>query len=249
MQRKIQLFESGIPLVDEEWKGLYCGGTYLLIGPHKSGKTLLCLQYAMETIRQNQVCLFFTSSKPKELMIQAASINIDIQSFMEKNQIIIIRVAPPSDSEILDSNSDDYLTKYLKDILTVVEQFKPAKNVFDELIHFVEFKDVDRLIDIFVDNCEKIENADIIIFYATSEPASSITQMIIDAIASKCTGVISLKKETEEMRSGEMIITPNIDQAEGQFKARYNIGPNKGVAMVGKKAGPTLAIIMNKNVA
>ena len=41
MKKKIQLVSSGISIVDNAWGGFYRGGTYLLIGPRKSGRTLL----------------------------------------------------------------------------------------------------------------------------------------------------------------------------------------------------------------
>ena len=88
MTKKIQLFPSGIPLVDLAWRGLYRGGTYFLIGPRKSGKTILALQFAMKCAEQNEVCLFFTSMRPKDLMILAASIDFDLQHYM--NHIMTI---------------------------------------------------------------------------------------------------------------------------------------------------------------
>ena len=65
MNQKIQLLTSGIPLVDDKWGGFYRGGTYLLVGARKSGRTLLSLQYAMECAKQKNVCLYFTSMRPK----------------------------------------------------------------------------------------------------------------------------------------------------------------------------------------
>ncbi len=79
MAKKIQLLPSGIPLVDLAWGGLYRGGTYFLIGPRKSGRTLLALQYAKESAEQKDICLFFTSMRPKDLMIHAASIDFNLQ--------------------------------------------------------------------------------------------------------------------------------------------------------------------------
>ena len=54
MKRKIQILPSGISLVDKKWGGLYRGGTYLLMGPRKSGKTLMALQYALECAKQKE---------------------------------------------------------------------------------------------------------------------------------------------------------------------------------------------------
>ena len=126
MKKKIQLITSGISIVDNAWGGFYRGGTYLLIGPRKSGRTLLGLQFAKECVKQKEVCLYFTSMRPKDLMIQAASIDFDLQYCMNQNQVIVVRVAPPVDLNEV-ANSDEFLVEYLRDIVTVVEQYQPNK--------------------------------------------------------------------------------------------------------------------------
>ena len=79
-----------------------------MIGPRKSGKTLLGLQYALQAAKQKEVCLYFTTMRPKNLMIHAASIDFDLQSYMNQNLIIVVRVAPPSDLYDV-RNPDEYL--------------------------------------------------------------------------------------------------------------------------------------------
>jgi len=144
MKHKIQILQSGISLVDSKWGGFYRGGTYLLIGPRKSGRTLMALQYALECARQKEVCLFFTSIRPKDLMIMAASIDFDLQYYMNKNLIIVVRVAPPT--ELYENiNRDEFLVEYLNDIVTVVDQHRPNKIVLDELTQFIEFSNLERL--------------------------------------------------------------------------------------------------------
>ncbi|MBK7867126.1 MAG: hypothetical protein IPJ75_09120 [Ignavibacteriales bacterium] len=51
---KINLINTGISIVDESWGGFYRGGTYVLIGPRKSGRTTIGLQYAMAGIQQKR---------------------------------------------------------------------------------------------------------------------------------------------------------------------------------------------------
>ena len=96
MKKKIQLLPSGIPLVDQAWGGFYRGGSYLLVGARKSGKTILALQYAMECAMRNEVCLYFTSVRPKDLLINAASIDFDLQHYMNENLVIVVKVTPPA---------------------------------------------------------------------------------------------------------------------------------------------------------
>jgi len=233
MDKKIQLLQSGIPLVDRAWGGFYRGGTYLLLGAHKSGKTLLSLQYAMECARQKEICLYFTSMRPKDLMIQAASIDFDLQNYMNQNQIIVVRVAPPSDLYEV-NNPDDFLVEYMNDIITVVKQYQPNKIVFDELTPFVGFLDLGLLQQSFSRTCEEIEEAGITSLFLLGDPATPTTQSIVDSIASLSTGMIYLKKYEDSSgmsKTGEITINPNIGHTEGQFTSNYQIEPYKGITV------------------
>jgi KaiC/GvpD/RAD55 family RecA-like ATPase len=234
MNQKVQLLTSGIPLVDKAWGGLYKGGTYLLVGAHKSGRTLLSLQYAMESAKQNNVCLYFTSMRPKDLLIQASSIDLDLQGYMNQNLIIVVRVAPPSD--LFESGSiDDFLAEYLNDIVTVVDQYNPHKVVFDELTPFIGFNDLSLLQHSFSKTCEAIEESGITSLYVVAEPASEASQAIVDTLNFSTTGIIKLdRSEDAKMISdggGVMEIIPNIGHTEGQFTSPYKVEPYKGIVI------------------
>ena len=69
---RVNIQPTGISLIDEKWGGFYKNSSYLLIGPRKSGRSLMALQYAIECAKQKQVCLYFSSVRPKELMILSA---------------------------------------------------------------------------------------------------------------------------------------------------------------------------------
>ena len=232
MKKKIQLLSSGISLVDSTWGGFYRGGTYLLLGPRKSGRTLLSLQYAMECARQKEVCLYFTSMRPKDLMIHAASIDFDLQQYMNQNLIIVVRVAPPSDLYDV-GNPDDFLIEYLNDIVTVVDQYQPNKIVFDELTPFIGFENVNLLREVFSRTTDNIEESGITSLFVLGDPATAASKNIVDVLADHATGIIFLQKKegAEISQGGKMTITPNIGHTEGQFSSNYVIEPYKGVTL------------------
>ncbi len=233
MTKKIQLFPSGIPLVDFAWGGLYRAGTYFLIGPRKSGRTLLALQYALECAQRREVCLFFTSMRPKDLLIHAASIDFDLQHYMNQNLIIVVRVTPPEDLNQVE-DTDTHLAEYIKDIVPVVKQYNPNKIVFDELTPFIGFKDLKFLKDTFLRTIEGIEDAGITSLYLLSEPANPASQHIIDTLIDCSTGIIGLQKKAEvvnKFHPGIMTITPNVGHTEGKFSANYYIEPYKGIVV------------------
>jgi circadian clock protein KaiC len=242
MKKKIQLLASGISLVDSAWGGFYRGGTYMMIGAHKTGKTLLSLQYAKESANQKELCLFFTSKRPKDLIIQAASIDIDLQELMNQNQIIVVRVAPPTDiSNVPDV--DEYLSEYLNNIVTVAEQYQPSKIVFDELTPFVGFQDINLLKETFLKSIEAIEDYGITSLFILGEPATQFAEQIIDALTSMGTGIIYLRNgvlSDKEYHGGKMTIFPNIGHTQGKFTADYFIEPNKGVTTAFKASTHSL---------
>jgi len=233
MKKKIQIIPSGIELVDKAWGGFYRGGTYLMIGQRKSGRTLLGLQYAMETAKQKEVCLYFTNMRPKDLMIHAASIDFDLQSYMNQNLIIVVRVAAPSDLGDL-RNPDNFLVEYLKDIVTVVDQYFPSRIIFDELTPFIGFRNLNMLQNAFLQTVETIEERGITSLFVLGEPATTVAQSIVDSLAEYSTAIIYLQKKAMQngrAHGGKMTITPNIGHTEGQFSSDYVIEPYKGITV------------------
>ena len=230
MKKKIQLVSSGISIVDNAWGGFYRGGTYLLVGPRKSGRTLLGLQFAKEGIKQKEVCLYFTSMRPKDLMIQAASIDFDLQHYMNQNQVIVVRVAPPMDIREAE-NTDEFLVEYLRDIVTVVDQYQPNKMIFDELTPFINFANRTLLQDVFIETTEAIENEGVTSLFILGDPATPAANSIADTLAINSTGILHLSKEEspEGISGGKITITPNIGHTQGKFSARYKLEPDKGI--------------------
>ena len=230
MKKSVQLFRSGIPIVDSAWGGFYHGGTYLLVGEKKSGKTLLSLQYAVEAAKNKQVCLYFTNSRPKDLMIHAASIDIDLENYINQNTIIVVRVAQPTETTEFKSR-DEFLNDYLHDIISVVNQYNPARIIFDELTPYVEYENLNNLSEAFSSMVETIEDMGITSLLILREPAAQSSKMIFNILNSFATGIIQLHKseESEEQQPGVIDITPNIGHTEGKFKANYYIEPYKGI--------------------
>ncbi len=236
MSNSVHLIPFGLSIIDHNWGGIYRGGSYLAIGPRKSGRTLLGLQYALEAAKAQEVCLYFTNMRPKDLMIQAASINFDIQSYMNQNLIIVVRVAPPNDIYEM-ANPDGALVEYLNDIVTVVNQYNPSRIIFDELTPYVGFRNIGLLRDAFLRTLETIEDRDITSLFVVSEPATERAQVIVDTLAQFCTGIIFLKKDITKglYHGGKIIISPNVGHNEGQFSSEYSIEPYKGLTIVSEQ--------------
>jgi circadian clock protein KaiC len=238
MSSSIRLISSGFNFLDKKWGGIYRGGSYLLVGPRKSGRTLLGLQFALEAAKSQEVCLYFTTMRPKDLMIQAASLSFDIQSYMNQNLIIVVRVAPPNDVYDM-PNPDNYLVEYMNDIITVVNQYNPQRIIFDELTPFIGFNNLDILKDSFLATLEHIEERDVSSLFIVGEPATERAEEIVDSLAQYVTGLIYLRKSGKKLENrfqgGQVVISPNVGHTEGQFSSEYHIEPYKGVTTDFKK--------------
>lgn len=223
---------TGIELIDKKWGGFYRGATYLLLGPKKSGRSLLGLQYALEGLKKKEVSLYFTSMRPKDITILASTINFDIQSHMNENELVVVKVAAPVDLADY-TNPDSYLVDYFTDILSVIEQYNPDRLIFDDLTPFVTFDSQAVLRQTFLKTVEGIEERNITSFFILSEPAGGEAQKIVDAITEYVTGVIYMQKTGKGVsKTGTITITPNVGHTEGQFASEYVLDPGKGIKFV-----------------
>jgi KaiC/GvpD/RAD55 family RecA-like ATPase len=249
MNNNIHPQKSGISLVDNNWGGFYQGGIYLLSGPHRSGKTILSLQYAKECVQQKEVCLFFTTLRPKYLTISAASIDFDLQQYMNQNAVILVRVALPKNLEDKE-NSDNYLSEYMSELVELIEQYKPSKIVFDEFTPFVEFKNIDNLKESFSRTLESIEELNVTSLFVISEPVTNAAKEIVDAISPFLTGTISLEREEKnfDYYGGFMTAKPNFGHTEGTFTSQYILEPKKGIVSEIKEVSnePVTTVITTK---
>jgi circadian clock protein KaiC len=163
-------------------------------------------------------------------MIHAASIDIDLENYINQNSIIVVRVAPPTETTEFKSR-DEFLSDYLRDIISVINQYNPTRIIFDELTPYVEYENVNSLRDSYGSMIESIEDLGITSLLILREPAAQSSKMIFNVLNSYATGIIQLHKseDSEEQQPGIIDITPNIGHTEGKFKANYFIEPYKGI--------------------
>jgi len=231
MKNKVQIIPSGNPLIDMTWGGFYTGGTYFLLGPRKSGRTIFALQYAMQAASIKETCLYFSSFRPKDLLINAAAVDIDLQHFITQNLFTLVRVTPAKNVEYA-KDPDSYLAEYIKDIKSVIDQYNPSRIVFDELTPFIGFKDLGLLKDTFLETIDYIEEKGITSLYIISEPVTPAANKIVSTLLNLSTGHIVLEKGEgliNKKNPATIKITPNVGHIEGEFSCRYFIEPDKGI--------------------
>lgn len=230
MKAGIQLLKTGLQIIDNNWGGIYKTGSYLIIGPKKSGKTILSLQLAKYYLSNNYSCIYFTSLRTKDLMITASTINLDLQHYVSQNKITVIKATPPNDIYEKE-NPDQELSDYFKDIYQLVQQYTPDIIIFDELTPFVGFTNLSNLENSYVDLIEALETLGTTNFFVIGEPATQYAKDIVNTIFNSSSGKIVLQKTIDSLSSnysGKCSIIPNIGHPEGIFDEYYKIVPEKG---------------------
>ena len=227
MNNKAYIEPSGIPLVDKAWGGFYIGGKYFLIGPHGSGKTILGLQYARQCVRQKQVCLFFTSQNPKDVLKLATAIDFDIKAFMSQSLVILIKIELPELSRDF-MKHDDELSMHWNEIVSVIEGYNVDKIIFDDFTPFIGFNNSSTLEEVFRTSMETIEEKLMTSLFIFSEPTNSVAENLVDTVAKEGNGVIYIECEKWE-DEGNITITPVSGHPEGQFKSGYTIKTDEGI--------------------
>lgn len=229
MNNKVYLESSGIPLVDKAWGGFYIGGTYFLIGQHRSGKTILGIQNARECVRQKQVCLYFTSMRPKDLLILASSIDFEMEAFINQNLIIVIKIAIPTRLSDINKN-DDELTLLWNEIIKVIDHYKADKIIFDDFTPFIGFNKSTSLTESFQSLMGTLEQKQMTSLFILSDPANLVAENLVDGIVQEGNGVIYINnKDLQE--DGKMTITPILGHPEGQFKSKYTMNAYEGITV------------------
>ncbi len=235
MKNQLTHIISGIPLVDKEWGGFYKASTYLLIGIRKSGKSLLALQSAAENANRGQICLFFTTLRPRDIILMGASININVEELMQKGLIVLIRLAPYTDPNE-QFNQGGYFDRYMSDVVNLTNQYYPQFIVYDELTHFLGFDKVNQMERVFKSTVEFIEDNGITSMFIVREPASPIAEQIVNGFGESVAGKILLnERNINETENKEKIMTivPNVGHNQGQFTSPYLIVPEKGIVLEG----------------
>jgi circadian clock protein KaiC len=224
MKNGVQLISSGISFLDEAWGGVYAGGSYVVVGPRKSGRTSLGLQFAAQS--GDVSCVYFTTSRPRNLLIQSAALDLDLEHHLRSHSIRIIRIALPSAGN--DGRSRECaVAERLAEIERHVLETRPGRVVFDELTPFAGGDGGSILPQMFSRMVEAFEEDGVTCMFILGEPAAHAERTITESLVREATASIYLQRTIPSIAAdrpgGRMLIVPNVGHAEGQFVARYFI--------------------------
>ncbi len=181
---------SGIDVIDKEWGGLYRGGSYLVYGRAASGRGLLTLMFIQTGALLGESCLIISPERPKDLMIQAASIGFDLQKAHREGTVRMMRIPPLFN---LQSVGDDSVAQALRDLVEIIRRHQPKRLVVNDFTPFVLFRSFDRLRAEFIQMLEQIDPLDTTMMLAVAEPASRRSEEVVDFMKSQLTASIHLE--------------------------------------------------------
>ncbi len=142
MIQKASLHPSGFSFIDEKFGGLAGGSFYLLLGNENSGKSSFALQILDNWLSKAETCLYFTNTYPQDIIDHADYLGIDLSGYVDRNQLIFVFVDKPKLP--LNKKQDEYLIEYFRDLLTIVNQYKTDRLIFDELTDYLNFEDTEK---------------------------------------------------------------------------------------------------------
>lgn len=115
--------QTGLPELDEMMSGgLPEGSVTLLAGSLGTGKTLACLHYALEGVRQGEKTLIVGFREtPHQLRDKARSLGLDLETPLKEGQVAIVHHAPV----------DLVVDQVLWEMRSQLEQLRPQRLVLD----------------------------------------------------------------------------------------------------------------------
>ncbi|MFT5141399.1 MAG: KaiC/GvpD/RAD55 family RecA-like ATPase [Rhodothermales bacterium] len=234
------MLPSGIDPVDEEWGGLYRGGAYLAFGRAATGRGLMTLRFAQTGVQGGEHCLFIASDRPRDLVIQAASIGFDLKQSQQDGLVRLMRIPPMMNPQAM---GDDSVAKALWDLVTIIRKQRPERLVINDFMPFVMFRSFDRFRMEFIRMLEQIDSLETTVVVALPEPANPQSRRVIDFMAGQMTGAIHIEAADEEPTSTERRLTliPHIGQIKRQVVRHWDLAevvtaPGQGTLITEERA-------------
>ncbi len=212
----------GIDVIDRVWGGVYRGGTYLIYGRAALGRTLISLQFARTGVERGETCMFISPARPKDLMIQAASIGFDLRTAYEKDQVRLFRIPPTLN---VDTTSDASLVSALNDLIMVIQEYEPDRLVIDDFTPFVQFRSFNHFKAAFTQMLEQLSLLDTTTLLGMGEPASERARQVIEFISSQITGTIHIEEDEEHPGTTwrKISLIPNVGQIQSPVTLRWDL--------------------------
>ena len=216
---------TGIDAIDRNWGGFYRGGSYLAYGRAASGRDLLTMRFTQVGVQMGESVLFLSPSRPKDLMIQAASIGFNLREAYAQGLVKLLRIPPVLNQR---SSDDSGILKSMRDLVAIIRREKPQRLVLNDFMPFVMFRSFDRFRGAFVEMLEHTDVLDMTMVLVMSEPANKESHQMIEFMNSQMTGSIHVMTpgEREDLnQKRRLVLMPNIGHLRRKSEEIWDLTP------------------------
>ncbi|GEM_PF-1669726 len=182
--------DSGIDLITQNLGLLYRRGIYVFSGEEGTGKTTFLLRFLLKGLQEGETCLLVTSTDAKDVVINAASIGVDIASYVVEMKLIIYE---------FDGSAVFSAEHFLEEIASVVEQNKITRFALDPFITAnIDKDEIQPFAAKFPGLLKSIEKLDVVSFIAVELPLSQELFTIKKKLEDTALGVFFLKNTSPQ---------------------------------------------------
>ena len=225
-----QRVPSGVPGLDKAMNGGFVRGSSNLIGGGAgSGKSIFCMQFLIDGIKQGENGIFVSfEEKPERIIAEFKEFGWDLEKKIEENKLAILYYVPEQVDKVVEAGGGT-----LRD---VIEQINAKRIVIDSLTAFAmlyrsDFEERRGLLNLFA-----ILHTLGITSLLTSEEEADIEKHKSTIMEFEVDGVIllyNLLKKGKRMRFLEVFKMKGTHHASQLFALDIS---KKGLKIVGKRA-------------
>jgi circadian clock protein KaiC len=122
--------------------GLVAGRSYLVSGEPGTGKTIFCLQYILEGIKNGEKGLFVSiDEKPEHLIEDAMNLGWDLKPLIDQGKLMILDVSPHFVEARSSKESRVEVERVADDLLAHIKKFGAKRLVIDPVAPLVSKAD------------------------------------------------------------------------------------------------------------
>lgn len=115
-------------------------------GHASNGRGLLGMLFLQMGVVLEEKTLFLSPGRPQDWMIQAASINFDLDEAQQNNQVKLIWIPSTSPQN---GTSDAQAARAIEDLVRLIKTEQPQRILINDFMPFLQFRSFDRFRQVF----------------------------------------------------------------------------------------------------
>jgi KaiC domain protein len=232
---KIERLSTGIPDLDKIIEGGIPKGFFIsLTGEPGSGKTIACIHFIAQGIKDNDKCIYVTTEESaSSIILQAAQFNINFSKAIQENKLIIIDALMGGESQWSLKSLD--LESLIDKIIEAKKAlgFGRARLVIDSLSAF--WLDKPAMARKFSYQLKRILYKWEFTIYATSQYAITTSEAFGWGVEHVADGILRFRRVIKASKLHRYIMVEKMRQTQhSPYLYEIDIVNGKGIVFIGK---------------